>query len=354
MSEHLTVLWVEPATLGRKMFLVPHRISAGLYRITVPMIPLNARDIRIRNLASAVARLRVLRTFVGWIRGVLVHRAVVRLGGGEVRFLVQNFQISDIAERFPQSHIVFDYIDDAFGFTRYPPFVRDLWDKMLRRADCVIATSQTLASRIKQSVPREVVLVPNGVESERFTEKGNEPVPVDLPADGRPVIGYVGSVYPWIDFELVEAAVKNFPRFHFVFVGQKHVEVREPLARLCAYENFRYIGAKPYSEIPGYLRAFHVGLIPFRRNTLTEGVNPVKLYEYAAAGLPIVATDFSDDTRNFGNVVFVARSSEEFQECLLRAVAARSDEVYVSSLRTFAMKNDWNHRCVEIARCLGL
>ena len=354
MSDRVTVLWVEPATLGRKMYLVPHQISKGLYRITVPMIPLNARNKRIRILASLVARLRVVRSIVGWSRRILVHRAVAHLGGGEVRFLVENFQIFDIADRYPQNHVVFDYIDDAFGFTKYPSFVKDLWKKTLSRADCIIATSQTLVSRIQRAISRDVMLIPNGVESERFMKKGTGAAPGDLPADGRPMIGYVGSVYPWIDFELVEAAVQRFPGFHFVFLGQIHGEVRDALTRLGTYENFRYLGAKRYDEVPGYLSAFHVGLIPFRRNTLTEGVNPVKLYEYAAAGLPIVATDFSDDTRNFGDLVFVARSREEFQNCLLSAVAARNNEAYVASLRAFAMKNDWNNRCDEIARCLGL
>ena len=51
-----------------------------------------------------------------------------------------------------------------------------------------------------------------------------------------------------------------------------------------------FLGAKPYAELPRYARFYDVAILPFAVNEITESVSPVKIFEYMAAGKPVVTT----------------------------------------------------------------
>jgi len=107
--------------------------------------------------------------------------------------------------------------------------------------------------------------------------------------------------------------------------------------------NLFWLGPKPYAEVPSIVRAFRVGLIPFLRTPLTEAVNPVKLYEYAAAGVPCVTTRFTDEVSAWGDAARVADSEAEFIAAAGAAAARPADR---APLVAFARLHDWD----EIAR----
>jgi len=340
------VLWVEPATLGRPVVWTPRGQVSGVVRMTLPAFPLNARLHWIRSTAVFLSRARVLREIVTIVQRMLLRRGVrcVRAPGEEIVCIVENFLFMHLAGSLRARRVVFDYIDDVFGFAAFPAFVRSEWLSALRRADVVTVTSPTLRRRITEAHDRAVTIVPNGVEYDRFARAGDDAPPADLPAGGPPVIGYVGSIYPWVDFGLLERTLDAMTDLRFVMIGQVHPDVTGAMSRLAQHPNFTYLGLKPYAEVPGYLRRFHAGIIPFRRTLLTEGVNPVKLYEYSAAGVPTVATDFSDDTRAFADIVLIARTAEEFAEQIRVAVGRRADAAFTAKLAAFARANDWKRR----------
>jgi hypothetical protein len=86
---------------------------------------------------------------------------------------------------------------------------------------------------------------------------------------------------------------------------------------------------------------------------LTEGVNPVKLYEYSAAGVTTVATDFSPDTLAFADIVLIAHTRDEFADHLRTAIARRNNHEWVAALRAFARANDWEQRSASFSRLLA-
>jgi hypothetical protein len=73
------------------------------------------------------------------------------------------------------------------------------------------------------------------------------------------------------------------------------------------------------------------------------------LYEYSAAGIPTVSTLFADDLQEFGDVVLLAGSREEFAEQIGRGLAMAHDRRLTEKLRTFAMANDWDSRAASMA-----
>ena len=88
--------------------------------------------------------------------------------------------------------------------------------------------------------------------------------------------------------DLVDAAAAALPEFTFVLIGA----VNGALPRSA---NVHSVGAVPYDELPAHLQFGDVGIVPYRRGTFNDASCPLKVYEYLAAGLPVVATGVGTD-----------------------------------------------------------
>jgi glycosyltransferase involved in cell wall biosynthesis len=134
--------------------------------------------------------------------------------------------------------------------------------------------------------------------------------PPDLP-NNKPIVGYVGAVYPWFDFNLLNYLCQELPYLNFVVIGKDHPDVKYEIEKLKAHQNFHFLGYRDYRTTPKYLHNFSVAIIPFKGNILTEAVDPVKLYEYSAAGVPTICTNFSDDLDMFKDFIYIAQVNIE-------------------------------------------
>lgn len=156
---------------------------------------------------------------------------------------------------------------------------------VMQRADLVTVSNEVLMARYGPTRP-DVILVPNGVDVERFSVP--VPKPDDLPVGS--IVGYHGAVAPWFDFELFTRVVSSCPDLQFVLVGPVDPEVAGDAARVAKLPNVHVLGERASSSMPGYVQAFDVGAIWFKVNHMTRGVTPLKMYECRAAGTPCVAT----------------------------------------------------------------
>jgi glycosyltransferase involved in cell wall biosynthesis len=271
---------------------------------------------------------------------------------GGCAVVIQNFQLIHLARSIQPATLLFDYIDDAFGFTAMPAYVRDLWKETVTSSNLVTVTAAKLQQQIGGVRSGAVHIVRNGVEYERFAGD-TSPRPDDLPSGDRPIVGYVGSVYPWFDFDLVAATAAKMRETNFVIIGPGHPDVAGRIDELRRHPNIHILGPRPYDRVPAYVRHFSAGIIPFRRNTLTESVNPVKLYEYSAAGIPTVTTCFADDLDEFRDIVHLARSEQEFMEKLSHALAESRAPDAILLRQLFGRQNDWNARITAILSLLA-
>ena len=144
------------------------------------------------------------------------------------------------------------------------------------------------------------------------------------------MVGYVGEVADWFDTELILRLARRQPEWSIVLVGPATADARDALAGA----NVHVLGRRPYSELPRYLAGFDCGLIPFRASPLTAAVSPVKLYEYLAAGKPVVSTPLPT-VLPFAREVLVA-ADERFLEAVDEAVANRHDAVAAEARRRCA------------------
>src|SRR5690606_35958916 len=179
-------------------------------------------------------------------------------------------------------------------------------------------SSRRLAAEFRAQRP-DVRLIPNGVWPEHFATPRARPL--DLPPEGRPIAGYYGAIAEWFDYELIRGCAQLLPHFWFVLVGP----ATDPaaLATLTALPNVLHLGEKPYEELPAYAGHFDVGIVPFVVNPVTDEVSPLKLYEYAAAGTPIVATGFQEALD--AGPTFVGDGLLDFADQRRRAAEHRRD-----------------------------
>ena len=354
LGRHWPVLWIEPATLGSPRKWLPVRKHEHLHVLSLPQFPHNARNAHVRGISRFLSTVPGLRGLLCSIQHFLLRRAMKHLDIEHQTFgaVVENFQFASLIEHIRPSVVLFDYIDDAFGFADYPAYVREEWRKTIGLATALTATSSFLKAQLERERSLTVHLVENGVDTSLYQSDAPPPRPPDLPAADRPIIIYVGTVSRWFDFELLRSALRHLPDYNFVIVGPVHPDVGQRLTEMHDFTNLSVLGSRAHTAIPAYLRVSTVGMIPFVRNRLTEGVNPVKLYEYAAAALPIVTTAFSDDIEQFRDVAFIGRTREEFLGHLATAVAAAQDPGHAARLRAFAVQNDWGMRAGALASLL--
>ncbi len=227
--------------------------------------------------------------------------------------------------------------------------VMDLERELCQRADIVFATASTLVDSKRVYNP-ETHLALHGVDQAHFaralapeTELG--PEVRDLTS---PVLGFVGLIQDWVDVELIRYLAERRRDWTIVMIGKALVDMSS-LERL---PNVRLLGRKPYDELPQYLKAFDLGLIPFKLNELTRNVNPIKLREYLSAGLPTVSTDIPEVARyvrgngQLANACAVATTHEHFYDACEHLLA--HDSAAARRARSQAMLEETWERKVAV------
>ena len=235
-----------------------------------------------------------------WLLIAQIRRALKRLPRDPVQVWSFTPDIAYALGQFREEKVVYYCVDDFAEFSGYDKgqVLRDEAD-LCRRADLVVTTSQALQDD-KAPLNPNTVLVTHGVDYEHFARAvtGDLPMPTDMKAIPHPMLGFFGLIRDWVDVDLVAEVCRRHPDWHVVMIGDSTVD----LAAYRGLPNLHFLGRKPYADLPAYCRCFDVGLIPFKVNELTRAVNPIKLREYIAAGLPVVSTPMPEVVTCGGNV----------------------------------------------------
>lgn len=248
-------------------------------------------------------------------------------------------------DELPFAKVVYDCIDDLGVHVPRPELTahyRRWEDQLVRRCDAAVVTADELGSLLQQRrAGMPITTIRNGVGTDRFRAALRRPRPGDVPKD-RPVIGFVGALYAWIDWSLVEAAARAMPDCAFVMVGPW--DAQAPIERIRALGNVTFLGARRYDDVPDYVAAFDVCWVPFDQSRVSTLANPVKIYEYLALGKPVVTTPVAD-TSSFDGLALVGRTHAEviarLRQSLQHQSHAEDDRV------SFARANDWRVRAQD-------
>ena len=261
---------------------------------------------------------------------------------------------SEFRNSFDQPRVIYDFVDDLDVFDGDPKQIAFGHQVLLQQAELVLVTAVRLMNRI-QTLRPDAVLCPNGVDYEHFAAPRRHQdclKPADMQTileSGRPVVGYYGALARWFDYELVQQVVTLRPEYDFVLIGPDHDRSlhNHPVFKL---SNLHWLGIKPYAELPNYLCFMDVMMIPFLVNEVTHATSPLKLFEYMAAGKPVVVTPMQESTRYKG--VLVGADPTEFALRLDEALRLKSDPHYLELIRQIAQQNTWDIRAQQILQGL--
>jgi glycosyltransferase involved in cell wall biosynthesis len=268
-----------------------------------------------------------------------VIKKVKNKGFSEVDILyfdtpIQSFWLHHISAK----KTVFRVADHHAGFKKATPASLKLEKELLQKVDLVVCTAKSLLSEIKPFAPKAKHL-PNGVCLEPFMKETF--LPEEYKKIPRPIAIYVGAIEYWFDYDLVNQLADELPHISFVLIGPNKEN------RFKEKKNIYLLGPKAYRLLPSYLKAADVGMIPFNVRdfaSLIHHVNPLKLYEYMASGLPVVSS-YWQELATLQSPALLSRSYEEFKTHLLHALKdAKPKQVYQS----FAAKHDWSIRAKEL------
>jgi len=256
-----------------------------------------------------------------------------------------------VGEQFAVYDCVDDYTEQATSARKREMVVACDRNAALR-SRLVFTTSTTLYERQGRLNPR-THLVPNAGDFVHFAAAAERaiaaPETSSLP---RPVLGFAGNFLPSkVDFELLEALAHTLPRWTLLLIGPTVPQTVAALERVVHAPNVHWLGPKPYAELPRYLAAFDVGLIPYLANAYTRSCFPLKLYEYLAAGKPVVASGVPELAGMEPDVV-LADGTTAFVQAV-REAAHHNGEVDRLRRRQLAARNTWEtktERLLEIVR----
>lgn len=235
--------------------------------------------------------------------------------------------------QFRGGRSVYDAMDDfpAFysGLSRLAMRWRER--KLVRRVSTVLASSTALKQRWS-GLREDVQLVHNGLDLNVLP-----PPKLNDATRTQKVLGYVGTIATWFDWEWVIELAKARPLDVVRLIG--------PIFSPSPYalpENIEILPPCLHMDALRAMQNFDVGVIPFKKNDLTASVDPIKYYEYRALGLPVISTSFGEMTfRGNEQGTFLSMGVWDIDELVHEALLYRAD---AAETRRFAASNSWQAR----------
>lgn len=187
---------------------------------------------------------------------------------------------------------IFDLCDDIPGYSllsgnlkRYRKHLHFL-TASLQKTDISIVSALKIKEKYQNLTKNEMIVIPNGHSINSSLAQKLE-IPGDIASIPKPVVGFIGSLFQFIDDDLLEYIISKRPNYSFVFVGG--IEGYFPIDKIKKYPNTFLLGRKPQLEIPNYISAFDVCINPFKIHEVNDSVNPVKVFEYLAKKKNVVS-----------------------------------------------------------------
>ncbi len=312
-------------------------------------LPRRLKNIRIASLITVpwVDRLPKFVRRINDCMVVLFSRLLLKIYGMEDPVvIISEPRFSGVVGKLRERLVCYDFIDNRLEFAGVPDWMEHNINFLLSEADLVFASGQNLYDMASERREKDLYLIGNGVDVEHFKRAmGDIAIPEDLRAVKKPVLGFVGAVSDWIDFQLIEEILKS--GVSVVLIGPVMGKIEE-LEGLESYPNFHLLGKRPYSSLPGYIKGFDACIIPFKLNELTRCFNPVKVHEYLAAGKPVISTALPE-IEMYKDVVYIAKDSRAFMDCIDEALGTDYDRA--KALR-MAAENDWGKKVEEMVELI--
>jgi glycosyltransferase involved in cell wall biosynthesis len=267
-----------------------------------------------------------------------------------------NFQPSmpDLGRAVRPALSVYHCVDDFASVPHWwnpPSSVRARERECCLEADVVVCTGRKLIESRRQ-FNANIHFVPEGADVSLFATAALDGtvVPDDIAKLPGNVIGYIGVIDFRLDAALLARLAKERPGDSLALVGPVKSDTQD-LQALHDLPNVHFFGNRPIEALPAYIKAMDVCLIPYVLNDYTHHIFPLKLYEYMAAGKPIVATDMEEMRPYAGDEMTVATTHDAFLAAVAEAIERASPERAAARQAT-AQGESWSDRVERISAIL--
>ncbi len=275
--------------------------------------------------------------------------------------LITNTPLADrIAQDYPWRAVVYDVIDDFVKASWAPPDAEEREQRLFQRADTVFTGTFSLWEK-KKAFHSQIEFIPCGVEIDHFL-RANDPmlsIPDDIADIPHPIAGYFGALNERVDAKLLVHLATSYPELNILLIGPVFADFglsdfREKWASVLPGpwspgfgltskpDNIHIIGIRSYDQLPAYLKAFDVCLLPYILNDVTRDIHPVKILEYLAAGRPVVSTPLPDVIRFYPDVVAIAETPDSFTECVRKSLV-EEDPMRKNARIEYARPRTWEN-----------
>ena len=281
--------------------------------------------------------------------GVTIVPDLRSVPGSGVILYVHFAPLRVLFDHFDDPVVVYDLLDDLSiydadeGGVPVERRVATHHPAVVSRADLMLVSNATLFER-HRAERSDLVLVENGVDLDRFRAERSRPE--DLPTGDRPIVGYHGAIAPWLDYELIAEVAAALADHEFVFVGPVEDRAAGPAEALGRLSNVHLVGERSPDNMPAYVQAFDVSIIPFVVDGMTVGVSPLKMYESLATGTPVVATELPSCVAE--PAVSTASDAAGFAVAIVAATESHTDPTWLAKADRSAVAADWKSRLTPV------
>lgn len=295
-----------------------------------------------------------VRAVTHWLRRRSLRRALGRAGLARPIVWISTPAQFDARFDLPARLRVYHIVDDYLGYHDLSEAQRASWAARERSlidwADLVLAVSEELLESKGAGNPK-FRLLPNAVDDAAYRRPA-PPVPAALAGLPRPILGYVGLISVRLDLARLDALAAAHPGWTLVLMGTVYRSgCEELLDRLAARPNVHLLPAVPGDQVPAHVRAFDIGLLPYRVTRETWHASPLKLFEYLAAGLPVVAAQVPG-AQQFSDVIALADGQPAWEAAIAAGLAA--DAPAASAARRAAVApHTWDARVETLSGYLA-
>jgi glycosyltransferase involved in cell wall biosynthesis len=322
----------ERRSLARRLFSTEEVVAGVQLRKALNILP-KGSTYRLTNAVNCAVTARLLRHLAADLPGPVIlwiyDPSTVRIvgSGGEA------LAVYDCVD---------DYTEQAISVRKREMLA--MWDRMAALRSQLVFTTSTAMYERHRSLNSATHLVSNAGDYEHFVQASDRVLAApEVSGLKRPVIGFAGNfLASKVDFSLLEEIARTRPHWTLLLIGPSAPETVSLLERLTQFPNVRWVGAKPYAELPRYVAAFDVGVIPYVSNAYTRSCFPLKLFEYLAAGKPVVASGLPELSAMEPDVVLTDRAAS-FIEAVQTALS-RNSEAERLRRRQLAAGNSWEKK----------
>ncbi len=255
-----------------------------------------------------------------------------------VQWFYDPMAVKAFARQMNEIATVYDCMDELSKFKGAPPAIVERERELLALADVVFTGGRKMFES-KSQFNGNCHFYGCGVDVAHFGQARSESTAVfaDIAGLKKPVLGYFGVVDERMDYELVAKLADANPNWSVVIIGPA---IKVDPDQFPQRPNLHWLGGREYKDLPAYGKGFDVCLMPFAMNEHTQFINPTKSLEYMATGREIISSAVPDVISNFGAVVKVAHSHDEFIQ-LCRQAVERPDQKAIERGLKMASENSW-------------